>query len=85
MKTNHQRNFKETMRNNAGSRSWHYNTICLKRTALDGSVVVASANAGDHTSGKHGIAKDRKGAKKFVHSRIRRKDREELKKIGAML
>lgn len=53
----------------------------FKETCMDGTEVRACSSLGDAVKGKHGIARDRKGAKKFVHSRRRRKDRDTLKQI----
>lgn len=78
MKTNHRRGFKETRTSHDVFA--HYLVISLCRQALDGEFVSASANSGDHCCGKRGIRRDRAGAKKFVNSRVRRRDRDELKR-----
>ncbi len=80
MKTNHRRRFKEKRASNAVAGKGYWNVV-LRAVAMDGSVVEASSTTGDHTNGKHGIARDRAGAKKFVRSRIRRRDRDALKKL----
>ena len=70
MKTNHHRGFKDTRNPNAvydnyivfeGHRA---SNICDK-------IVGAHTTCGDHTNGKRGIAKDRRGAKKYINSRFR--------------
>jgi hypothetical protein len=41
------------------------------KLTLSDRVVGATSTNGDHTNGKHGIAKDRRGAKKYIRTRIR--------------
>lgn len=70
MKTNHQRNFKDTR----DSRSVYNNYVvfeCLVKMQLSDHIVSAGVNCGDHTNGKRGIARDRRGAKKYIRSRTR--------------
>jgi hypothetical protein len=78
MKTNHRRQYVE----NVGERS-EYITMELHEVAVDGEVVSAYAKGpkADSVCGKHVAAKDRAGAKKFVHSRIRRRTRDWLNKL----
>ena len=62
MKTNHQRGFKGTKPK--GSHGWS--------VSQQGPFGVVAANVGyNFTKGHRGMAKDRRGAKKFVRSRIR--------------
>jgi hypothetical protein len=75
MKTNHQRNFVEKKRSYSRYTIFSDGQICL-----DGHIVSASANCGDACCGKHGIARSRKGAKKYINSRRRRHDRDFLRK-----
>jgi hypothetical protein len=70
MKTNHQRSFKETRDPNAVYGD--YVVFGESRSLpLSDHSVGAFVSCGDHTNGKRGIAKDRKGAKKFLNSRTR--------------
>ena len=75
MKTNHQRGFKERAtayvgpgRDGSGGRA--FKGFSAKSVLADVSVG-ASANVHDTTNGKHGVAKNIRGAKKFVISRVR--------------
>lgn len=80
MKTNHQRNFKDKR----ASRSVFSNyTVFSESVSLHLADKSISANVccGDHTNGKRGIAKDRKGAKKFINSRFRFHENMALKKL----
>ena len=70
MKTNHQRGFKDTR----DSRSVYNDYIVFsetRRLPISGKILVVSVTCGDHINAKRGIAKDRRGAKKFVNSRTR--------------
>lgn len=69
MKTNHQRGFKS----NKDPRAVYsrYFVHSDKRVLENGHVICAGVTSGDHTNGKRGIAKDRRGAKKFINSRVR--------------
>lgn len=80
MKTNHQRNFKDTRDPRAVYNSY---TVGGSHQFLELSdrFVAASATCGDHTNGKRGIAKDLRGAKKYVNSRTRFHENGALKKI----
>jgi hypothetical protein len=79
MKTNHQRNFRETRTGNEHHAK--YVTVSIWEVVND-RIISASAFAGDHTNGKHGIAKDKRGAKKFVISRRRFHLKNELRTIS---
>lgn len=79
MKTNHQRGFVATKDPKACEiKSKHYR----QRSNLVDRDIGASAHNFDSTDGKHGIAKSRHGAKKFVHSRFRFHENMEVRKIG---
>ncbi len=75
MKTNHQRGFKERVtafvgpsRDGSGGKAFKgFNATSV----LADVGVGASANVHDTTDGKHGVARNIRGAKKFVRSRIR--------------
>lgn len=74
MKTNHRRGFVED----------NYHPKYMKgysSVAMDGSVISAWHTGGDACCGKRGHRRDRAGAKKFVHSRTRRKDRDIIRSI----
>ncbi len=77
MKTNHRRRGKDNRNYRA-----EYFTLGIHEMAPDGEVVWANARGPgvDHCCGKHGAARDRRGAKKFVHSRIRRRTRDWLRR-----
>lgn len=70
MKTNHQRGFKDT-RNSRAVYSTYWVFGNTRKNPISDTAVGACATCGDHTNGKRGIAKDRKGAKKFINSRSR--------------
>lgn len=78
MKTNHRRNFKDK-KFHIGQRKPSYLICAVGQTCLDGTRVGASATNGDATCGSRGVRRDKAGAKKFVHSRRRRRDRDYLK------
>ena len=78
-KTNHQRGYIE----NVGTRT-EYTTLSMTEAVPDGGepiVAYATGPGVDHCCGKHGAAKDRAGAKKFVHSRTRRRVRDWIKTL----
>lgn len=74
MKTNHQRGFKERRKHEPK----YMEGFKVSETCVSGEVVRAYSSVGDAVAGKHGIARDRRGAKKFVHSRRRCRDRDTL-------
>lgn len=80
MKTNHQRNFCDQRSSRAVFESYVVFSDS-RRLELSDKVVSASATSGDHTNGKRGIARDRKGAKKFLNSRQRFHENAALKKL----
>lgn len=75
MKTNHQRGFVEKVTNYVGPHRngdaftgyKEFDTISL----LADKSIGASANIHHGTDGKHGVARNIRGAKKFVRSRVR--------------
>lgn len=80
MKTNHQRNFKDTR----DSRSVYNNYVVfqsLTKLQLSDKIISAGVTCGDHTNGKRGIARDRKGAKKYIRSRTRFHENAATKRI----
>ena len=80
MKTNHQRNFKDTRDPRAVFKNYYVGGSWVMSELAD-RFIAAGATSGDHTNGKRGIAKDRRGAKKFVHSRTRFHENVALKQI----
>lgn len=80
MKTNHQRGFKENRDPNVVFSNYNVFGETVKLQLSDRSVF-AHVTCGDHTNGKRGIAKDRKGAKKFLHSRGRFHENAALRRI----
>lgn len=77
MKTNHQRNFIADIDLKACDiRSRDYNKV----STLSDRSIGATATAGDSTCGKHGISQKRRGAKKYVRSRIRFHENSTVKK-----
>lgn len=70
-KTNHQRGSKD----NSDTRT-EYTILKVQQQCPDGTVVTATATNGDAVCGKHGVARSRRGAKKYVHSRRRRATRD---------
>lgn len=75
LKTNHRRSFIERDRRRVTNFSG-------KVITMDGGLVSASSSI-CHFSvrGIHGLAKDRRGAKKFLNSRRRRRDRDTINSI----
>lgn len=72
MKTNHQRGFKDTRDPRFVYRRYFQGGGESAKLELSDRTVSAKAvTCGDHTNAKRGIAKDRRGAKKFVNSRTR--------------
>lgn len=84
MKTNHQRQFKDKRSSRAVFAKYYVNGN-TKVGVLSDTIIMACATCGDHTNGKRGIAKDVKGAKKFVNSRHRFHENQALKKMSKML
>jgi hypothetical protein len=80
MKTNHQRGFKEDRDPNVVFNRYTVfgETVTL---GLSDRSVSAHVTCGDHTNGKRGIAKDRRGAKKFLNSRSRFHENAALRRI----
>jgi len=55
--------------------------VSVQQISPDGEIINATGGGyHDYTCGKHGAARDRAGAKKFVHSRRRRHTRDWLNK-----
>ena len=76
MKTNHQRNFvasDDTLDNRRVG-------YIAKDVDLD---IIVTAGAGCHClcCGGHGLAREKRGAKKFTHSRMRAKTKEVMRNI----
>ena len=69
-KTNHQRGFAAEKDPKASEMPYVTFSRGVKLPLSD-RAVGATSSAGDATNGKHGIAKGRKGAKKFINSRTR--------------
>lgn len=82
MKTNHQRNFRENTDPNAVLGKYIAYSARL-RLPMSDRIVSAGVTASDHTNGKRGIAKDRRGAKKFINSRARFHENAALKRLLA--
>ena len=80
MKTNHQRQFKDKRSSRAVYAKYFVNGG-TKVGKLSDTSISASATCGDHTNGKRGIAKDVRGAKKFINSRHRFHENQALKKV----
>jgi len=80
MKTNHSRGFKD----NKDPRSV-FNTYAVysanKSLELSDKSIRVFVSCGDHTNGKRGIAKDRRGAKKYMNSRTRFHENAAVQKI----
>lgn len=84
MKTNHQRRFKDTRAPRAVFAAY----FVFGETRLlpiSGLSVSAGVTCGDHTNGKRGIAKDRRGAKKYLNSRTRFHEDQALRQLVATL
>lgn len=82
MKTNHQRGFKEKR----SSRQVYAKYFVgggetVKLTLSDRAVAAFPPTCGDHTNAKRGIAKDKRGAKKYVNSRTRFHENAATKKL----
>lgn len=80
MKTNHQRNFKDTRDPRAVFKNYYVGGSWVLSELAD-RFIAAEATCGDHTNGKRGIAKDLRGAKKFVHSRTRFHENAAVKRL----
>lgn len=80
MKTNHKRGFKDDKAPRAVYSRYIVFGQCVSLPLSDRSVC-ASATCGDHTNGKRGIARDRRGAKKYINSRSRFHENAALKRI----
>ncbi len=80
MKTNHQRNFKDKKDSNSVYNRFTVFVNSAKLTLSDKSIT-AFVTCTDHVHGKKGIAKDVKGAKKYIRSRSRFYEKSALKKI----
>lgn len=80
MKTNHQRNFHE---NNDPNRVFSRYTVFAqtRKLTISDKSICAAVTCGDHTNGKRGIARDRKGAKKYLNSRSRFHENAALKRL----
>ncbi len=74
-KTNHARGFKD-IKFTMGQRSCHAHYKVVKAEALDGELLIACGDI--FSENAKGIRRSRAGAKKFVHSRRRRRDRDFL-------
>lgn len=82
MKTNHQRNFREnTDPNYVFCKYIAYSARV--RLAMSDRIVSAGVTVSGHTNGKRGIAKDRRGAKKYINSRARFHENAALKRLVA--
>lgn len=81
MKTNHARGFKDERSSRAVFGRYLYGYS--RKTVIGDTIftIGACATTDDHTNGKHGIARDRRGAKKFVHSRTRFHAKAAIQKI----
>lgn len=77
-KTNHQRNFKAKKH---GPTRYHL-FWGRGHTPLSDKDIQASASGGDACCGKRGHRRDRRGAKKFIHSRTRLHERIALAKLA---
>jgi hypothetical protein len=84
MKTNHQRGFKEKVKPSTMrvSDRRYLNFNGGHKLPLSDRIVGATSFNSDHTNGKHGIAKDRRGAKKFINSRTRFHENQALRLLG---
>lgn len=80
MKTNHNRQFKDTRAPRAIFAKYiPYSEA--RFLPLSGKMIAAGCTSGDHTNGKRGIAKDRRGAKRYLNSRTRCNENMALQKI----
>lgn len=80
MKTNHKRGFKDDKAPRAVFSRYIVFGQCVALPLSDRSVS-ASVTCGDHTNGKRGIARDRRGAKKYINSRSRFHENAALKRL----
>lgn len=80
MKTNHKRGFKDDKAPRAVFSRYIVFGQCVALPLSDRSVS-ASVTCGDHTNGKRGIARDRRGAKKYINSRCRFHENAALKRL----
>lgn len=80
MKTNHKRGFKDDKDPRAVYSRYIVFGQCVSLPLSDRSVS-ASVTCGDHTNGKRGIARDRRGAKKYISSRSRFHENAALKRM----
>jgi hypothetical protein len=84
MKTNHQRGFKSDRGPRAVFRKYTVFGETYDLPLSDHSVS-ALVTCGDHTNGKRGIAKDRRGAKKYLNSRTRFHENGATKRLAATM
>lgn len=83
MKTNHQRGYKDKRSSRqVYSKYFVGGGETVKSTLSDRSVSAIAVTCGDHTNAKRGIAKDKRGAKKYVNSRIRFHENAAVKKLA---
>jgi len=80
MKTNHQRGFVEK-RHSRQVFAKYYVGGSHRFGEISDTHIGADATCGDHTNGKRGIAKDKRGAKKFVNSRHRFHENQALRQM----
>ncbi|MDT8925261.1 hypothetical protein RBE51_20925 [Pseudomonas taiwanensis] len=80
MKTNHRRNFKETRDPRAVFARYIVGGNS-RRLELSDREVSAYATCTSHTNGKRGIARDKRGAKKYVRSRARFHEHQALARL----
>jgi hypothetical protein len=78
MKTNHRRNFK-------AKRHRDSSMMQFSSKAQLADVAPSASIGNDFTNGNRGMAKDKRGAKKYVRSRVRFHDNMATKKLVASL
>jgi len=83
LKTNHQRGFRDKRHSRAVFEKY-YAGGSSNYAPLSGRLISACATTGDHANGKRGIARDVRGAKKYVRSRTRFHENAATKKLAAM-
>ena len=83
MKTNHQRGYKDKRDPRFVYRKYFQGGGELTKLPLSDRMVCSKAvTCGDHTNAKRGIAKDRRGAKKFVRTRTRFHENSATRKLA---
>lgn len=83
MKTNHRRNFVESRKNRHNTLIYTWRNGCGMREVEvgDSKLIGADWIGWDHSNGHRGTARAKAGAKKFIRTRLRFNENNNLRKI----